>query len=78
MSVENKINIQEHNQNISALKNPISVASVPRLDSDESCDFFSDNLSETAAGAIPENKAQPTLSKSDKRHYHLFVLVHGF
>ena len=27
------------------------------VDTDESCDFFSDNLSETAAGAVPENQA---------------------
>ena len=30
-----------------------------RIDTDESCDFFSDNLSETATGPLPENAVQP-------------------
>ena len=55
---------------------------IGRVDSDESCDFFSDNLSETAAGALPENtnsqSQKPADSKSSKRQYHLFVFVHGF
>ena len=28
-----------------------------RVNTDESCDFFSDNVSETAAGAVPEQRA---------------------
>lgn len=28
-----------------------------QTNSDESCDFFSDNVSETGAGAVPENQA---------------------
>ena len=50
-----------------------------RIPTDESCDFFSDNLSETAAGVIPDNKASRTVGRQiSKKQYHLFVFVHGF
>ena len=57
----------------------VSASNGNRLPTDESCDFFSDNLSETAAGAIPDNKASRTVAKQVKhKQYHLFVFVHGF
>lgn len=52
--------------------------SAGRVDSDESCDFFSDNLSETAAGQLPESQTHDPKAPPAKKGYHLFVFVHGF
>ena len=57
LSLHNKILLREHNHDASVIKDPLGGLSDARVDSDESCDFFSDNLSETAAGALPENQA---------------------
>ena len=46
--------------------------------SDESCDFFSDNLSETATGVLPENSGRSIRKAVNQQNYHLFVFVHGF
>ena len=53
-------------------------ALVGRVDTDESCDFFSDNLSETATGVLPENSGRSVRKATNLRNYHLFVFVHGF
>ena len=53
-------------------------AGVGRVDTDESCDFFSDNLSETATGVLPENSGRSARKAINQQNYHLFVFVHGF
>ena len=55
--------------------------SAEEMGSDESCDFFSDNLSETAAGVLPadyKNMTSTSANDVGKKSYHLFVFVHGF
>ena len=53
-------------------------AAIGRVDTDESCDFFSDNLSETATGVLPENSGRSIRKAVNQQNYHLFVFVHGF
>lgn len=70
------------NKKIKQLKRLLNEEQSPnRVNSDESCDFFSDNLSEAAAGAVPENcsgQQSNAFGGTSKRHFHLFVFVHGF
>ena len=44
---------------------------------DESCDLFSDNLSDTQSNRSL-SVALNTLATNKRRYFHLFVFVHGF